>query len=223
MTIGPFELDMVVNMDCLDAMRQMPDGCVDLVWCDIPYNVGKNYGTVRDDYADAEYLGLVGQWIAGMKRVSNNRIALYTPQKYIQQIWGMLGPDFRQIILSYSPEGAIRWGFNNQFSSILVNVKPITYTKNVWHNCQIPGLGFFFRENIWGHPGYTSEDVTERVIAAFTKRGEIILDPFMGSGTTAVICHRTDRRFIGFEKDPGSFAIANKRIENERAQLRLEI
>ena len=50
---------------------------------------------------------------------------------------------------------------------------------------------------------------------SFLPDAETILDPFMGSGTTGVACVRTDRRFIGIEKEPKYFAIAVKRIEAE--------
>lgn len=50
-----------------------------------------------------------------------------------------------------------------------------------------------------------------------------ILDPFMGSGTTGIACIRTDRKFIGIEIDPGYFAIARRRLEDELAQGRLEL
>jgi DNA modification methylase len=48
--------------------------------------------------------------------------------------------------------------------------------------------------------------------------GATVLDPFMGSGTTAVACHRTGRKFIGIEKDARYFEIARKRLENELRQ-----
>jgi DNA modification methylase len=48
--------------------------------------------------------------------------------------------------------------------------------------------------------------------------GETILDPFLGSGTTAIACLRTGRRCIGIEIDPGYFAIAVKRVKAELAK-----
>ena len=50
-------------------------------------------------------------------------------------------------------------------------------------------------------------------IGGFTNENETILDPFTGSGTTAIACINTNRNFIGFELDTGYFDIANKRIE----------
>jgi DNA modification methylase len=51
----------------------------------------------------------------------------------------------------------------------------------------------------------------------------VILDPFMGSGTTGVACIRTGRRFIGIEIDPTYFDIARRRLEKELAQGRLAL
>src|SRR5262249_49709588 len=49
--------------------------------------------------------------------------------------------------------------------------------------------------------------------------GGTVLDPFMGSGTTGVACMKLGRNFIGIEKDPGYFAIAQRRIADAQAQL----
>jgi site-specific DNA-methyltransferase (adenine-specific)/modification methylase len=53
--------------------------------------------------------------------------------------------------------------------------------------------------------------------------GTIILDPFMGSGTTGIACIRTGRKFIGIENNETYFEIAKKRIQNELRQQRLNI
>lgn len=215
------EPDNIYLGDCLEILKQMPDKSVDLIWMDPPYNVGKNYGTWNDSLPDREYLKYCRRWIKEIKRVSGNKCAVMAPTKYKLQWWLFLGKDYREIQLTYSPEGAFRFGFINQFSTILTNVKPIIYTKNVWHNCQMPGLGYFFRENNWNHPGYTSEDITMRVINSFSSPGDLILDPFLGSGTTVVACIKTGRRYIGMEIDPTYFEIAKKRIDLEKQQMNL--
>ena len=133
----------------------------------------------------------------------------------------MLGPDYRQIILSYSPEGAFRFGFVNQFSSILTNAKPVIKTKNVWHNTQMPGLGYFFKENNFDHPGYTSQDITGRVIKSFTVPGQTIIDIFSGTGTTAVDCVKYERNFIGCEQEEKWYQLSLERIHDAQQQMRL--
>ena len=59
------------------------------------------------------------------------------------------------------------------------------------------------------------------LIHNFTNEGETILDPFMGSGTTAIAAHRLKRHFIGFELDPDCFKNAEERICAEQAQMTL--
>lgn len=210
-------------MDCFDFTRTILDNSADFAWVDPPYNVGKDYGEYKDSVPDAEYLTWCQLWINELKRITDNNIAVLVPTKYILEYWNMLGPDYRQIILSYSPEGAFRFGFVNQFSSILTNAKPIIKTKNVWHNTQMPGLGYFFKENNYGHPGYTSSDITGRVIKSFTIPGHIIVDIFSGTGTTAIECVKYERNFIGCEQETKWYNLSLQRIHDAQQQMRLGI
>lgn len=59
------------------------------------------------------------------------------------------------------------------------------------------------------------------VLNDLTKPGNVVLDPFAGSGTTIVACEQTGRNGIGIEKDAHYFAIAQKRIEQAQMQLPL--
>ena len=58
----------------------------------------------------------------------------------------------------------------------------------------------------------------ERIIKTSSREGDIVLDLFMGSGTTAIACINTNRKFIGFEKDPHYHALSVKRLEELRSQ-----
>ena len=62
------------------------------------------------------------------------------------------------------------------------------------------------------HPTQKPEALLHRVILASTQRGDVILDPFSGSGTTAAVAKRLGRRYIGIERDPGYAAAAERRI-----------
>jgi site-specific DNA-methyltransferase (adenine-specific) len=64
-----------------------------------------------------------------------------------------------------------------------------------------------------GHPAPFPVDLPGRLIRLYTYRGDVVLDPFMGSGTTAVAAVRNDRRYVGFEMDPAYVALAQARIE----------
>ena len=209
------KLNQIIQGDCLEVMRDFPDNSVDFIWTDPPYNVGKKYDNYNDNLSDVDYLKWIKKVIIELKRVSGNKIALFTPTKYFLEIWNMLGKDYRQIILSYSLEGAIRFGFVNQFSSFLVNKKPVGYVKNVWHNLQMTSLGWFFREKSYGHPAYTSEDITGKVIMSFTNENDLILDPFNGTGTTTKMAKQLKRRYIGIEISPKYCEIARQRLRQE--------
>ncbi len=70
-----------------------------------------------------------------------------------------------------------------------------------------------------GHPAPFPVELPRRLIELYTYRGDLVYDPFMGSGSTAVAALRTGRRFVGFDTDAGYVARALARVEDERARL----
>jgi site-specific DNA-methyltransferase (adenine-specific) len=71
------------------------------------------------------------------------------------------------------------------------------------------------------HPTEKPEKLLERIILIGSKEGDMVLDPFMGSGTTGVVAKRLNRNFIGIEIDENYFELAKKRIESTATTLRL--
>lgn len=71
------------------------------------------------------------------------------------------------------------------------------------------------------HPAVFPEELPTRCIAASTHQEEIVLDPFMGSGTTGVAASKANRRFVGIEQDQKYFDLACERITNAQRQERL--
>jgi hypothetical protein len=70
-----------------------------------------------------------------------------------------------------------------------------------------------------GHPAPFPVDLPKRLLELYTYENDVVLDPFMGSGTTAVAAVRTGRHFIGFETDRSYVTRANKRIAEEKERL----
>ncbi len=70
-----------------------------------------------------------------------------------------------------------------------------------------------------GHPAPFPVELPTRLIELFTYEGDVVLDPFMGSGSAAVAAVRTGRRYIGFDTDEGYLRIAEQRIADERGRL----
>ena len=66
------------------------------------------------------------------------------------------------------------------------------------------------------HPTQKPVSLCEYFIKTYSNEGAVILDPFIGSGTTAIACINTGRNFIGFEMDKGYYDIACKRIEGAK-------
>ena len=71
------------------------------------------------------------------------------------------------------------------------------------------------------HPTEKPIELMETFILNSSKEGESVLDPFMGSGTTAIACLNTNRNFIGIELDDKYFEIAKERIESHQKQISL--
>jgi len=97
-----------------------------------------------------------------------------------------------------------------------VNFRPDRYKsqmKNPSDVWKIPMISGNFLERT-GHPAQYPERLIERVILAGTDRGDIVLDPFMGSGTTAVVAKKLGRHYLGYEIEPEYIEMANHRIAN---------
>jgi len=73
-----------------------------------------------------------------------------------------------------------------------------------------------------GHPAQFPEELARRIIALWSSPSDLVLDPFLGSGTTAVVCERLKRRWIGCEINPEYVAMAQKRIDRERDKLQFD-
>ena len=71
------------------------------------------------------------------------------------------------------------------------------------------------------HPTQKPLALLERCIQAASNKGDLIFDPFMGSGTTGIAAVNMNRNFIGFEIDEKYFEIAKKRIKSEQCQTSL--
>ncbi len=68
-----------------------------------------------------------------------------------------------------------------------------------------------------GHPAPFPVELPRRLIELYTYRDDLVLDPFMGSGSTAVAAVRTERHYVGFDTDPSYVALAERRVADERA------
>jgi len=70
-----------------------------------------------------------------------------------------------------------------------------------------------------GHPAPFPVELPARLIHLYTYRGDVVLDPFIGSGTTAVAALRTGRHYVGYDTDPSYIQLAEQRVAAEEGHL----
>ena len=85
----------------------------------------------------------------------------------------------------------------------------MTHPSNIWIDLCVPFWSM--RENT-PHPFQKPEKLVSRVLETSSRPGDLVVDPFLGSGTTAVVARRLNRRCIGFERDPDHVRLSLKRL-----------
>jgi len=214
--------------DCLDILPTL-DGQVDAVITDPPYGIGFKYSK-HDDTPNG-----YGKWlwsvleIAESKAVCGSPIFVFQamlncryysewfPRDYRIYAAAKNWVQIRTTAMQYSFDPVICWwkenreiwaSGTNSKDFFLANTSPSSYI----------GLN-----KVDGHPCPRPLDQMRQMINQWVKPNGIILDPFMGSGTTGVAAVQLGRRFIGIEIDPGYFEIATKRIKQAQQQMLLPL
>lgn len=213
------ELNKIYNTDCLEFMRSMPDSCVDLVVTDPPYEIHtKGGGLGRRPVYENGALGKISQGfdaeatleqIARICKKINIFIFCSTKQKPRIMNWGYeRGCNIAELAW-YKPNAAPFT--NNTFKSDLEN---IIYIRE--KGVKIKGISRLFTHNCgkskYGHPTEKPLEIIEKLILVASNEGDLIFDPFMGSGTTAAACKELNRNFIGCEIEAKYCEIAEKRL-----------
>ncbi len=198
--------------DCLEVLPMLDR--VDAVITDPPYNVGKDYGTHNDAMTEEEY----GEWslarVNACLTLADNQF--WVAPRYKMALWLNLLPKSHMVVIRRGAAGPYRQGWSDQFETALAIGKPAKAYSDLWSDIRLKGEGYFFREDSFGHPGYTPYPIMARAVSLLAP--ESACDPFMGTGTTGIACVKLGRKFTGIELDPEWFDKACKRIEEAYAQ-----
>jgi site-specific DNA-methyltransferase (adenine-specific)/modification methylase len=198
--------------DCMEILPTL--GKVDAVITDPPFNVGKDYGVHKDDMPEAEYAAWMGAVLTHCI-VAAKQVWCVIPTARIELFWNLL-PGASQVVIPMTAGYAIRSGWTQKFASLLVHGRPPGNPWNLWEGIRHRGEGYFFKEETYGHPGYTPMGIMQRAVD--TSEADSILDPFMGTGTSGVAAVAVRRAFTGIELNPKYFDIACRRIEQAYKQ-----
>jgi len=194
--------------DCLAVMRDIPDASVDCVLTDPPYGKKASKGT--NGFGDSKNRRYVGEWDNDPPSIEYfNEIRRIAKQSIIfggNYFTDKLEPSNCWII--WDKKGGMR--FENPFADCEM---AWTSFSRVVKKYTLVQQGFVTHsQDERFHPTQKPTELMRMILKDFTKDGETILDPFMGSGSTGVACQLENRKFIGIEKDENYFAIAEKRI-----------
>ena len=238
------ELNKIYQGDCLKIMSGWPDGCVDMIFTSPPYNlipenrksgaggIGALYKNrlsdwYTDDMPEDKYQDWQKNCITEMVRICRGSIFYNHKIRYAMASRGRIYHPY-DIVRDFPVWCEIIWdrcggigGGDGRY--IVVDEKIYMIKRPVYWD----GCGGY--TNIWKfqavrgseHPCQFPEELPIRAIGTTTKEGMVILDPFSGSGTVACVAERMGRKWIGIEIEPKYVAIAQARIDAERAQGKL--
>ena len=94
-----------------------------------------------------------------------------------------------------------------------------TFPSNIWNDISIP---FWSMPENTDHPTQKPEKLLAKIILASTKEGDLVFDPFLGSGTTAVIAKKLGRKYVGVEVDEYYCCLAEKRLEKAELDKKIQ-
>ncbi len=201
--------------DCLEVLPTLPK--VDAVITDPPYNVGKNYGTHNDAMTDEQYEAWCADRVGLALSIADRQF--WVAPRYKMGLWLRLLPGAHIVVIRRGAVGPFRQGWSDQFETALSVGKPLKCVSDLWDDIRLKGEGYFFREDTYGHPGYTPYPIMERAITLLSENS--VCDPFMGTGTSGEAAVKAGREYHGIELHEPYFNIACKRIENAQRQQRM--
>lgn len=234
-------INKIVNADCLDILKQLPDKCIDLVLTDPPYLIKNTRAGGKSEFAKS---------IQGM----NNEI------KKAGIVDGVSLDFCKEILRVQEKINAYIWCNKEQildYLNFFVTENKCSYDILCWqkenalptyNNKYLTDKEYclYFRKGgycmperyedaktifvepinikdkkLFGHPTIKPLKIFETLIKNSSKEGDLVFDPFSGSGTTAVACYKQKRRFICIEKDFDYWKASCKRLEDHKKQLPL--
>jgi site-specific DNA-methyltransferase (adenine-specific) len=212
----------VIQGDCLEVMKQMPDKSVDLVLTDPPYGLNFPYKSYDDSPENLQTL--ISDVMPEIIRISKiaavscgiTNYHLYPAANWIISCsWNTTG--------SYGKFGVNQWFPVLLYGKDLAGFGSINgiIKGDVISVSGGGGVGFMRSENEKLHTCPKPLTIWSKLLIRLCNECDIILDPFLGSGTTAVAAERLGRKWIGIELEPKYCAIAQARVDSERAQLKM--
>ena len=280
------ETGKIINGDCVEVMKSLQDGCIDLLVTSPPYNVNVSYDVYDDGRSMDDYWEFTRQWLSESLRIlkDDGRVAINVPIElnvqerggrilFNAEFWMMMKEVgfkfFGMVDLTEDSPHRVRqtaWGswmsascpyiYNPKECIILAykkTNKKLTKGESQWKGVPteveqpdgtiknkimyqdedkkdfmnlVFGRWEYFADTKSLTKATFSMDIPVKAIKILSYKNDIVFDPFMGSGTSAVAAEILGRRWLGIELSPNYTDIARKRVNafiEERKQLQLEL
>ena len=233
------ELNKVYCMDNLELLKQLDDNSIDLIYCDILYNTGRNFKDYNDNLGTPQQ---AMEWykprLIEMKRVFNDNGGIYIQCDYrlvhylkveMDNIFG-INNFINEIIWKYGLGGSGKKSFSKKHDNILFYSKSNDYifniqyeeaTSNKLKGCKkkmtdvwsIANINNMAKERV-GYDTQKPKELLQRIIKASSNKNDVVADFFCGSGTSLVVAKELGRQYIGCDINPRAVEITNKRLED---------
>ena len=198
---------IIYHADCRNILPLLPDKCIDLVLTDPPYGVDKTEWDLKDNWTGL--LAYLGEFIGTQKLA-----IIFSSTRYIGETIKVMKLPYRWQFIAYSPNNMIPAdiGFSKYTSALI-----FSNLDSIFCNAQD------LREFMAGtqelknnsHPTPKPAPIISYLIEHFSKPNTLILDPFLGSGTTAYCAKKLGRKCIGIELEERYCEIAANRLAQE--------
>jgi modification methylase len=245
-------LGRILEGDCIEAMRSLPDACVDMVFADPPYNLqlggnlsrpdGSHVDAVTDAWdkfdSFAAYDAFTRAWLAEARRVLKPEGSLWVIGSYhnIYRVGAILQdtgfwilndivwrkanpmPNFKGTRFTNAHETLI-WASMGEKAKYTFNYRAMKtlndelQMRSDWVLPICAGPERLKKDGHKVHPTQKPEALLYRLMLATTNKGDVVLDPFFGTGTTGAVAKRLGREWIGCERESGYRQAALERIE----------
>lgn len=190
--------NIIYNEDCIKGMNKFPDDSIDLILTSPPF---------KEEDVDGDYWDVYDAFFQEAMRVcSKAAIIIHSSTK------------LNYLISKYPPKRVMIWGkmvskYSYRFNPMLVYQKSDEYkvNKRIWTDCI--GVPSMFG-NGKTHKYQDPKELYKLILSMF-KDCQIVLDPFMGSGTTAIACKELGRDYIGFEIDSECYEVIESNLSQK--------
>ena len=212
------ELNKIYNQDCIKGLKLLEDDSVDLIVTDPPYNLKKDFE--NDNLSEEDFIRFLSPIFDEMARVikpKHSVIIFFDSGQKLPLFWKCLFNSkliFQKGCNLYKPNDCSmphnRILRKSEVFYICSKTPELHHDGEKYiHDCLI---GNHTHKESWYHPTAKNVKVIRECVLSSSLKGDIVLDPFIGSGTLALVCQQTERKYIGFEISEEYCEVAKKRL-----------